>query len=84
MNNDNVIYKVIFPEYSNNGTTVIPSSIQIFAVKDIFMFFLLHLNEDCDDDLLLDSLNILIWRSRWIFNLNLEKLIILIFDNIFL
>ena len=59
MNNDIVIYKTIFPEYIENGTKMIPLSIQIFAVKDIFMFFLLHLNEDFDDGLLLDCMAIL-------------------------
>ena len=31
----------------------------IFGKKDIFLHFLLHLNEDFDDDLLLDAITIL-------------------------
>ena len=67
MNNDNVIYKTLFPEYIENGTKMTPLSIQILAVKDIFMLFLLHLNEDFDDDLLLDYMALLPWHS-WLIN----------------
>ena len=34
-------------------------SLMIFGKKDIFLHFLLHLNEDFDDDLLLDAITIL-------------------------
>ena len=33
--------------------------VKVFPLKDQYMTFLLHLNEDFDDDLLLDSLDVL-------------------------
>ena len=39
------------------------------AIKDIFMQFLLHLNEDFDDDLLLDSLNVLVGDLWYVCNI---------------
>ena len=33
---------------------------ELVPLKDIFMSFLLHLNEDFDDDLLLDAMDILV------------------------
>ena len=33
--------------------------IKVFRLREIFMFFMLHLNEDFDDDLLLDTIRLL-------------------------
>ena len=32
---------------------------RLFELRDIFLFLMLHLNEDSDDDLLLDALSLL-------------------------
>ena len=43
---------------------VLEEKIHMFPLKDIFMNFMLHLNEDFDDDLLQDAMSILVpyWK----------------------
>ena len=39
---------------------VLEEKIHMFPLKDIFIHFMLHLNEDFDDDLLQDAMSILV------------------------
>ena len=41
------------------------STIRSFNIRNTYMHFLLHLNEDFDDDLLLDAINLLLEWSYW-------------------
>ena len=45
---------IIEKEFSSEQVNI--KKIKPFHVKDVYMSFLLHLNEDFDDDLLLDAI----------------------------
>ena len=45
--------------------------LMMFGKKDIFLHFLLHLNEDFDDDLLFDAITILDWINMKFLHLSL-------------
>ena len=50
-------YQEVFLDYTSKTFHIKRTS--VFLLRDRYMSFLLHLNEDFDDDLLLDSLDVL-------------------------
>ena len=53
-------------------TLIIP-----FTLREVSMCFLLHLNEDFDDDLLMEAVDLIAWLTRYIADIinNINSLI---------